>query len=164
MNEDSIYEFTAPLLDGSPISLENMRGQVLLVVNTASQCGFTPQYAGLEQLFETYKDRGFQVLAFPCNQFGAQEPGSAAQIGSFCQKNYGVSFPVFSKVDVNGPNAHAIFRFLKKSKPGLFGSTRVKWNFTKFLVDRHGQVVKRFAPSKLPGDLAPKIEELLNQT
>jgi len=164
MNEESIFEFTAPLLDGSPISLESMRGQVLLIVNTASECGYTPQYAGLEKLFEAYKGRGFQVLAFPCNQFGAQEPGSAAQIGSLCQRNYGVSFPVFSKIDVNGPGAHPIFRFLKKSKPGLFGTTRVKWNFTKFLVNRKGQVVKRFAPSKLPEGLAPKIEELLNQT
>jgi glutathione peroxidase len=164
MNEESIYEFSAPLLDGSPMSLESKRGHVLLIVNTASQCGFTPQYAGLENLFLTYKERGFEVLAFPCNQFGAQEPGSADQIGSFCQKNYNVSFPVFSKIYVNGPDAHPIFRFLKESKPGLFGTTRIKWNFTKFLIDRKGQVVKRFAPSKLPGDLASEIEELLNRT
>jgi glutathione peroxidase len=161
MKEESIYEFTAPLLDGSPLSLESMRGQVLLMVNTASKCGFTPQYAGLETLFETYRQRGFQVLAFPCNQFGSQEPGTAAQIGSFCQENYGVSFPVFSKIDVNGPEAHPIFRFLKERKPGLFGTERIKWNFTKFLVDREGRVVERFAPSKAPGDLAPAIEELL---
>jgi glutathione peroxidase len=163
MNEESIYEFSAPLLDGSPMSLESMRGHVLLMVNTASQCGFTPQYAGLEKLFMTYKVRGFEVLAFPCNQFGAQEPGSADQIGSFCQKNYSVSFPVFSKINVNGPDAHPIFRFLKESKPGLFGTTRIKWNFTKFLVDRKGRVVKRFAPSKPPKDLIPDIEELLKR-
>ena len=161
MKEESIYEFTAPLLDGSPLSLESMRGQVLLMVNTASQCGFTPQYAGLEKLFEIYKQRGFQVLAFPCNQFGSQESGTAAQIGSFCQENYGVSFPVFSKIDVNGPEAHPIFRFLKERKPGLFGTERIKWNFTKFLVDREGKVVKRFAPSKAPQELVPDIEELL---
>jgi len=164
MKEQSVYDFSAPLLDDAPISLESMRGQVLLVANTASQCGFTPQYAGLERLFQTYKGRGFQVLAFPCNQFGAQEPGSAAQIGSFCQKNYGVSFPVFSKIDVNGPYTHPIFRFLKEKKPGLFGTTRIKWNFTKFLVDREGRVVKRFAPSKPPESLAPDIEQLLDRT
>jgi len=163
MNEESIYEFSAPLLDNSPMSLESMRGQVLLIVNTASQCGFTPQFAGLEKLFETYKKRGFEVLAFPCNQFGGQEPGTAAQIGSFCQENYGVSFPVFSRIDVNGPDAHPIFRFLKESKPGLFGTKRIKWNFTKFLVDREGRVVKRFAPSKPPEKLAPDIEKLLNR-
>jgi glutathione peroxidase len=164
MKEQSVYDFSAPLLDDAPISLESMRGQVLLVANTASQCGFTPQYAGLERLFQTYKGRGFQVLAFPCNQFGAQEPGSATQIGSFCQKNYGVSFPVFSKIDVNGPDTHPIFRFLKEKKPGLFGTTRIKWNFTKFLVDREGRVVKRFAPSKPPESLAPDIEQLLDRT
>ena len=164
MKEQSVYDFSAPLLDDAPISLESMRGQVLLVANTASQCGFTPQYAGLERLFQTYKGRGFQVLAFPCNQFGAQEPGSAAQIGSFCQKNYGVSFPVFSKIDVNGHDTHPIFRFLKEKKPGLFGTTRIKWNFTKFLVDREGRVVKRFAPSKPPESLAPDIEQLLDRT
>jgi glutathione peroxidase len=164
MKEQSVYDFSAPLLDDAPISLESMRGQVLLVANTASQCGFTPQYAGLERLFQTYKGRGFQVLAFPCNQFGAQEPGSAAQIGSFCQKNYGVSFPVFSKIDVNGPDTHPIFRFLKEKKPGLFVTTRIKWNFTKFLVDREGRVVKRFAPSKPPESLAPDIEQLLDRT
>jgi glutathione peroxidase len=163
MKEKSIYEFTAPLIDGSPMSLESMRGQVLLIANSASQCVFTPQYAGLEELFEAYKDRGFQVLAFPCNQFGAQEPGSAEQIGSFCQKNYGVSFPVFSKIDVNGPDANPIFRFLKASKPGLFGITRISWNFTKFLVDRQGRVLKRFAPSKPPKNLEPDIEALLNR-
>ena len=161
MKEESIYEFTATLLDGSPMSLGSMRGQVLLFVNTASKCGFTPQYAGLQDLFEKYKDRGFQVLAFPCNQFGAQEPASTEQISSFCQKNYGVSCPVFSKIDVNGPEAHPIFRFLKASKPGLFGITRINWNFTKFLVNQEGRVIKRFAPSKPPKDLASDIEALL---
>ncbi|MGA2648965.1 MAG: glutathione peroxidase [Terracidiphilus sp.] len=163
MKEESIYDFTAQLLDGSPISLESMRGKVLLIVNTASQCGFTPQYAGLEKLFEAYRERGFEVLAFPCNQFGAQEPGSAAQIGSFCQENYGVSFPVFTKIDVNGPDAHPIFRFLKASKPGFWGTRSIKWNFTKFLVNHEGRVVKRFAPSKPPGELALDIEKLLKR-
>lgn len=161
MKEQSVYDFSAPLLDDAPISLESMRGQVLLVANTASQCGFTPQYAGLERLFQTYKGRGFQVLAFPCNQFGAQEPGSAAQIGSFCQKNYGVSFPVFSKIDVNGPDTHPIFRFLKEKKPGLFGTTRIKWNFTKFLVGRDGEVLERFASVTTPSALESKVENAL---
>ncbi len=159
---DSIYEFSAPLLDGSPLSLAQFRDKTLLIVNTASQCGFTPQYAGLEQLYSVYRDRGFLVLAFPCNQFGAQEPGTADQIGAFCQKNHRVSFPVFAKIDVNGPNTHPIYRFLKARKGGLFGIRRISWNFTKFLVDPNGNVVQRYAPSKPPKDLAPAIERLLN--
>ena len=160
-DEDSIYKFTAPLLDGQPLSLARFRGEVLLIVNTASQCGFTPQYAGLEHLYEAYKDRGFQVLGFPCNQFGAQEPGTEEQIGAFCEKNFGVSFPIFAKVSVNGPEAHPLYRFLKQKKSGLFGFERIQWNFTKFLVDRKGNVVKRFGPSKQPKDVVPSIDGLL---
>jgi len=157
----TVYEFSAPLLDGHPVSLEEFRGQVLLIVNTASHCGFTPQYAGLEDLYRAFKDRGLVVLGFPCNQFGAQEPGSEAEIGAFCQKNYGVSFPVFSKVDVNGPQTHPLFAFLKQYKPGLFGTRRIKWNFTKFLIDRAGRPAARFAPGAQPKSLAPAIEKLL---
>lgn len=162
----SIYEFSAPLLDGRAINLASFRGQVLLIVNTASQCGFTPQYAGLETLYETYKDRGFAVLGFPCNQFGGQEPGSAAEIGAFCQKNYGVSFPMFSKIEVNGAGAHPLFQFLKRQKPGLLGflgGGRIRWNFTKFLVDREGTVVARYGPARPPRTLAAVIEELLGR-
>jgi glutathione peroxidase len=162
--EGSVYEFSAPLPDGSPAPLEAFRGRVLLIVNTASQCGFTPQYAGLEQLYRTYNGQGFTVLGFPCNQFGGQEPGSAAEIGAFCQRNYGISFPIFARIEVNGPDAHPLYRFLKRSKPGLFGilaAGRIGWNFTKFLIDRRGNVVGRFAPSTPPKALAPKIEKLL---
>jgi len=163
MNESqkTVYPFSAPLLDGRTVSLQQFRGQVLLIVNTASHCGFTPQYAGLEDLYQASKDRGLVVLAFPCNQFGAQEPGSEAEIGAFCQKNYGVSFPVFSKVQVNGPQTHPLFAFLKQQKPGLFATRRIKWNFTKFLVDRSGRPVARFAPSSQPKSLASAIEKLL---
>lgn len=157
----SVYEFSAPLLDGRAVSLEEFRGQVLLIVNTASQCGFTPQYAGLEELNRAYKDRGLQVLGFPCNQFGAQEPGSAEEIGAFCEKNYGVSFPIFAKIDVNGPAAHPLYNFLKGEKHGIFGTEAIKWNFTKFLVDRQGKVVDRFGPSTEPKALTSEIEELL---
>jgi glutathione peroxidase len=149
------------LLDGSPLSLAELRGRVLLVVNTASKCGFTPQYAGLEELYRAYRDRGLTVLGFPSNQFGAQEPGTVGEIGAFCQRNYGVTFPVFAKVDVNGPQAHPLYRFLKAEKPGIFGSSRIKWNFTKFLVDRQGKVVRRYGPSTAPRNLAGAIEELL---
>jgi glutathione peroxidase len=159
----SVYEFSAPLLDGHNLSLAEFKGRVLLIVNTASKCGFTPQYAGLEELYRAHRDRGFAVLGFPSNQFGAQEPGTAADIGAFCERNYGVSFPMFAKIDVNGPQAHPLYRFLKQSKPGLLGSQRIKWNFTKFLIDRSGRPVARFAPSTKPQELAPRIETLLNQ-
>lgn len=164
MNEsrETVYEFSAPLLDGRPMSLDEFRGQVLLVVNTASKCGFTPQYVGLEQLYRAYRERGFTVLGFPSNQFGAQEPGTEAEIGAFCEKNFGVSFPVFAKINVNGPQAHPRYQFLRRAKPGIFGIGRIKWNFTKFLVDRQGYVVGRFAPSTSPGDLAAAIEGLLD--
>ncbi len=156
----SVYDYAAKSLNGEEVSLSAYRGQVLLVVNTASKCGFTPQYAGLESLYKDMHGRGFTVLGFPCNQFGKQEPGDAGEIGAFCLKNYGVSFPMFDKVDVNGPNAHPLFAFLKHEQPGLLGSERIKWNFTKFLVNRDGQVVDRFAPLKKPEDLAQPIQAL----
>ncbi len=156
-----IYDFSAPLLDGTPESLGRWRGDVLLVVNTASKCGFTPQYEGLEALQERFAERGFSVLGFPCNQFGNQEPGDAAAIGGFCQKNYGVSFPMFAKVEVNGAGAHPLFAWLKQQKPGLLGLSGIKWNFTKFLLDRQGRVVERYAPTTKPKTLAAPIEALL---
>ena len=156
-----IYDFSAPLLDGTPESLGKWRGDVLLVVNTASKCGFTPQYEGLEALQKRFAGRGFSVLGFPCNQFGNQEPGDAAAIGGFCQKNYGVSFPMFAKVEVNGASTHPLFAWLKQQKPGLLGLSGIKWNFTKFLVDRQGRAVERFAPTTKPTALAAPIEALL---
>jgi glutathione peroxidase len=159
----TIYDFSAELLDGRAVSLGEFRGRVLLIVNTASKCGFTPQYAGLEELYRTGKERGFAVLGFPCNQFGAQEPGGAAEIGAFCQKNYGVSFPLFARIDVNGPHAHPLYRFLTKSQPGIFGTERIKWNFTKFLVDRNGRVAGRYAPSTTPEKLAAAVEALVGK-
>jgi glutathione peroxidase len=161
-----IYAFSAPLLDGAPIDLAQFKGKVLLIVNTASKCGFTPQYAGLEQLYLTYRDRSFVVLGFPCNQFGRQEPGGAAEIGAFCKENYSVSFPLFAKIDVNGPKAHPLYKFLRGEQGGILGGIgldAIKWNFTKFLVSRSGQVVGRYAPSAAPADLAPAIEKLLAQ-
>jgi glutathione peroxidase len=169
--KESLYDFTLPLLnaasihdaaDGQSVSLAQFRGQVLLIVNTASFCGFTPQYAGLESLFNTYKKRGFQVLAFPCNQFGAQEPGSAAEITSFCESHYGVTFPLFARIDVNGRRAHPLFRFLKERQPGFFGIRRINWNFTKFLVDRQGNVVARHRPATKPEEMSTAIEALLD--
>ena len=155
------YDFSATSLDGKPVALREFAGKVMLIVNTASQCGFTPQYEGLETLYRKYRDRGLVVLGFPCNQFGAQEPGSAMEIGSFCEKNYGVSFPMFEKIEVNGDAAHPLYRWLKKNARGLLGSERIKWNFTKFLLDRDGKVIERYAPVKKPEDLAPEIEALL---
>jgi glutathione peroxidase len=157
----TVYDFSASLLDGRTLNLGEFRGRVLLIVNTASQCGFTPQYAGLEKLYETYCERGLEVLGFPCNQFGGQEPGGAEQIGAFCEKNYGVKFPMFAKIDVNGARAHPLYQFLKEEKPGLFGIGRIPWNFTKFLVDRKGTVVRRFRSAAKPFNLAGAIEELL---
>jgi glutathione peroxidase len=158
---ETVYEFSAPLLDGRTVRLSEFKGRVLLIVNTASKCGYTPQYAGLETLYETYKDRGLEILGFPCNQFGAQEPGSAADIGSFCERNYGVSFHLFDKIDVNGPSAHPLYNFLKGEKTGIFGTEKIKWNFTKFLVDRDGKVVERYGPATEPKALAADIEKLL---
>jgi glutathione peroxidase len=168
--KESLYGFTLPTLnaksdnqagDGRSVSLAEFRGQVMLIVNTASFCGFTAQYAGLERLFNAYKNRGFQVLAFPCNQFGAQEPGSAAEIASFCESHYGVTFPLFARIDVNGSHAHPLYRFLKQRKPGIFGIRRINWNFTKFLVDREGNVVARYRPSTKPEEMTAAIEALL---
>lgn len=159
----SIYTISAALLDGRPVCLERFKGDVLLIVNTASECGFTPQYAGLEQLYLTYKDRGLIVVGFPCNQFGKQEPGSAEEIATFCKCSYGVSFLMFDKIEVNGSATHPLYRFLKERKRGIFGTKRIKWNFTKFLVDRNGNVAGRFAPATKPDKLADRIETLLEK-
>jgi glutathione peroxidase len=155
------YDFNATSLAGQPVALQDFTGKVMLVVNTASKCGFTPQYEGLEALYQKYRDRGLIVLGFPCNQFGEQEPGSADEIGAFCQRNYGVSFPMFEKIDVNGDGAHPLYRWLKQTAPGVLGTERIKWNFTKFLVDRRGSVVDRYAPTTKPEDLSKDIEALL---
>ena len=156
-----LYQLEATRIDGSQGRMADYQGKVLLVVNVASQCGFTPQYAGLEALYRTYKDRGFEILGFPCDQFGHQEPGKDEEIHTFCVKNFGVTFPLFSKIEVNGPGAHPVYSFLKSEKKGILGTEGIKWNFTKFLVDRQGQVVKRFAPTDKPEDLAASIEKLL---
>jgi glutathione peroxidase len=158
---DGLYAFSAERLQGGTQPIADYAGQVLLIVNTASNCGFTPQYEGLEALYKRFQARGLVILGFPCNQFGAQEPGDAAAITSFCQLNYGVSFPLFAKIDVNGDNAHPLFAYLKKKAPGLLGSEAIKWNFTKFLVSREGEVVKRYAPALAPEAMAKDIEALL---
>lgn len=157
----TVHDFTANSLTGTPIDLATYRGKVLLIVNTASECGFTPQYKGLEQVYQQFRDKGVEVLGFPCNQFGGQEPGGAEEIGAFCEKNYGVSFPLFEKVAVNGNDAHPLFKHLKHEAPGLMGSEAVKWNFTKFLVRKDGTVYKRYAPQTEPKDLMKDIETLL---
>jgi glutathione peroxidase len=159
----SLFDISADLLDGSLLSLSHFKGKVLLIVNTASQCGFTPQYAALEQLYSQYQDRGFEVLGFPCNQFGAQEPGTAGDISQFCQHNYGVSFPMFSKIEVNGRGAHPLYQLLKSARRGILGTQRIKWNFTKFLINRSGQVASRHAPNVDPLQLRPAIEALLHE-
>ena len=156
-----IYDFEAKAIDGSTVPLAEFRDKVLLIVNTASKCGFTPQYEGLEALQKQYGARGFSVLGFPCNQFGSQEPGDEAEIANFCKLTYDVDFPMFAKVDVNGDGASPLFQALKKAAPGLLGSEGIKWNFTKFLVDRHGVVVDRFAPTTKPEALTGEIEKLL---
>jgi len=161
MNAHTIADFTATLPSGREISLADRQGKVLLVVNTASKCGFTPQYAGLERLWEEFGPRGFEVLAFPCNQFGHQEPGSADEIAQFCQVNFGLSFPLMGKVEVNGENATPLYRWLKDEAPGLLGTKAIKWNFTKFLIDRQGKVVRRYAPTDKPEALRADIERLL---
>ncbi len=157
----AITDFTVKSADGSTASLEPYRGKVLLIVNTASKCGFTPQYDGLEALHRDYAERGFEVLAFPCNQFGGQEPGDAAEIANFCTLTYDVTFPVFAKVDVNGAGADPLFERLKSDAPGVLGSKAIKWNFTKFLVGRDGAVVDRYAPTTKPEDIRKDIEKLL---
>jgi glutathione peroxidase len=156
----SVHDFTAKSLGGEEISLKRFEGQVLLIVNTASACGFTPQYKGLETLHQTLGPRGFSVLGFPCNQFGGQEPGDAKQIEQFCSSQYAITFPMFAKIDVNGSNEHPLFAYLKNAKSGLLGSS-IKWNFTKFLVDRSGTVVARHAPTAKPEGLTKEIEALL---
>ena len=157
----SIYDFTVNDIHGKPVKLDRYRGKVMLVVNTASECGFTPQYKGLEAMYEKLHDKGLEVLGFPCNQFGGQEPGSEKEIAQFCELNYGVTFPMFAKVDVNGNNTAPLYKFLKSEKPGLLGSEANKWNFTKFLVDREGNVVKRYAPNDTPESIAKDLEKTL---
>ncbi|MBX7481122.1 glutathione peroxidase [Qipengyuania qiaonensis] len=157
----TIADFTVATNKGEQLALRGKLGKVLLVVNTASKCGFTSQYDGLEALFQDYKDKDFEVLAFPCNQFGNQEPGDAGEIAEFCKVNFGLTFPLMAKVDVNGDNASPLFDWMKKEKPGLMGSKAIKWNFTKFLIDREGNVVKRYAPTDAPKTIAKDIEKLL---
>jgi glutathione peroxidase len=154
-------DFSATLSNGNEVALGDYAGKVLLIVNTASKCGFTPQYTGLESLQKTYSANGFSVLAFPCNQFGGQEPGTEQEIESFCDLNYQTSFPLFSKIEVNGASSHPLFAHLKSEAPGVLGSQRIKWNFTKFLVNQQGEVVKRYAPSTKPEAIAKDIEALL---
>jgi len=156
-----IYQFETRSLEGKPLRLADHKGKVLLIVNTASECSFTPQYAGLEELWREYGKRGLVVIGFPCNQFRGQEPGSSEEIAAFCETNFGVSFPMAEKVEVNGPGADPLWKYLTREAPGLLGSQAIKWNFTKFLVDREGRVVERFAPATKPDDLRKKIENLL---
>lgn len=158
----SIYDFSAQTLAGKPVQLSEFKGHVLLVVNTASKCGFTPQYQGLEELYQKHRQEGFTVLGFPCNQFGGQEPGSAQEIAEFCQANYGVSFPMFTKIDVNGADTDPLYVYLKREAPGLLGSKDIKWNFTKFLIGRDGCVLDRFAPMTPPTSLAADVEKALS--
>lgn len=160
----TIADFQASLPNGEAISLADRLGKVILVVNTASKCGFTPQYRGLEALWQQYRDRGFEVIAFPCNQFGGQEPGSANEIASFCEVNFGLSFPLMGKVDVNGDGAAPLFQWLKAQAPGVLGSKSIKWNFTKFLIGTDGKVVRRYAPTDKPEAIAKDIEALLPST
>jgi len=157
----AIYDLAVNDIHGKRKQLEQYKGKVLLIVNVASQCGFTPQYKGLEALYEKLRARGFEILGFPCNQFGAQEPGSEKEIAQFCETNYGVTFPLFAKTDVNGAAAAPLYQYLKKAKPGLLGSEAIKWNFTKFLVDRKGAVVERYAPNVEPAAIEQDIEKLL---
>ena len=157
----TVYDFSATSIEGQPVEMNSFKDKVLLVVNTASQCGFTSQYQGLQALYDKYASKGLAVLGFPCNQFGAQEPGSGSDIQSFCETRFGVSFPLFEKIDVNGPNAHPLFQYLTKSAPGILGTEGIKWNFTKFLVDGSGKVVKRYASTTDPKDIERDIEALL---
>jgi glutathione peroxidase len=161
MADTRIHDFEALSIDGRPAHFSTQKGKVLLVVNTASECGFTPQFAGLEALWQKYRDRGLVVVGFPCNQFGGQDPGSDGEIAQFCSRNYGVSFPMMAKVDVNGAKAHPLWKWLKSAAPGLLGSEAVKWNFTKFLVGRDGRVIRRYAPNDAPASLEADIEAAL---
>jgi glutathione peroxidase len=157
----TVYDFSATSIEGQPVEMSSYRDKVLLIVNTASQCGFTSQYQGLQALYDKYASKGVEVLGFPCNQFGAQEPGSATEIQSFCEQRFGVSFPLFEKVDVNGANAHPLYQYLTKAAPGILGTEGIKWNFTKFLVDGSGKVIKRYASTTEPKDIERDIEALL---
>jgi glutathione peroxidase len=157
----SIYDFEVKTIDGQSVKLSQFQGKAMLIVNVASKCGFTPQYEGLEALYQKYKEKGLVVLGFPCNQFGAQEPGDEAEIKNFCSTQYQVSFPMFSKIDVNGKTTHPLYNHLKSEEKGLFGSEAIKWNFTKFLVDRSGQVIKRYPPQAAPASLDKDIEKIL---
>lgn len=161
MSEASIYNFEVLDIHRQKTTMEPYRGKVILIVNTASRCGFTPQFDGLEKLYKAYKDKGFVVLGFPCNQFGSQEPLSEPQIENFCRLDYGVTFPIFAKIDVNGANSHPLYRYLKQNAPGVLGSELIKWNFTKFLIDRNGKVIRRYAPSTPPESLENDIKKLL---
>lgn len=161
MSEKTVFDFELTRLDGAPMALDAYRGKVMLLVNTASKCGFTPQYAGLQALHERFAARGFSVIGFPCNQFGAQEPGDADEIASFCNRNYGVTFPLSARIDVNGPSADPLFAYLSSAAPGILGTEAIKWNFTKFLINRDGNIVARFAPTTKPEELAEEIERLL---
>jgi len=164
MSKDSVHSFSVKNINGEQVTLSQYKGQVLLIVNVASKCGFTPQYKGLQSLFDKFNSKGFVVLGFPCNQFGAQEPGNEEEIKSFCSLNYSVSFPLFAKVDVNGEKADPLYSFLKKSKPGILGTEMIKWNFTKFLVDKEGNVIHRYAPNVSPEDLEADIIAALEET
>jgi glutathione peroxidase len=157
----TLYDFTVDDIEGRPVKLDRYKGKVLLVVNTASKCGFTPQYKGLEALYRKYRDKGLEVLGFPCNQFGGQEPGNEKEIATFCETNYDVTFPMFAKIEVNGDGTAPLYRYLKHQKPGLLGTEAIKWNFTKFLVDRDGSVVARYAPNDAPETLEPDIAKAL---
>lgn len=157
----TLYDFEALSIDGKPVSLKQFQGKAMLIVNTASACGFTPQFAGLEKLHDTYADKGLVVLGFPCNQFGAQDAGTNGEIAQFCQRNYGVSFPMMAKIEVNGSGAHPLYQWLSSEAPGLLGSKAIKWNFTKFLVGKDGAVIKRYAPTDTPASLAKDIEAAL---
>lgn len=161
MMENDFYNLTALTNKGTPLSLSQYKGKVLLIVNTASKCGFTPQYKGLQRLYEKYRDRGFEILAFPCDQFAHQEPGNNEEIAQFCQTNFGVTFPLMSKIEVNGPNTHPVFAWLKKKAPGLIGKS-IKWNFTKFLISRDGTKVTRYAPTVEPATIESDIEKALS--
>lgn len=161
MNSQTIYDFSAIDNKGNDFSFSQLKGKVLLIVNTASACGFTPQYAGLQELSKLYKDDGLEVIAFPCNQFGKQEKGNSSEIASFCDLNFNISFPLMEKIEVNGPNSHPLFNFLKEHAPGIFGTKGIKWNFTKFLVNRDGTIIKRYSPKTKPEEITADIKQML---
>jgi glutathione peroxidase len=161
MSDSKIYSFDVKNIDGKQTSLSQYKGKSMLIVNVASQCGFTSQYAGLEALYNKYHDKGFEILGFPCNQFGSQEPGDEAEIKNFCELNYHVTFPLFAKIDVNGDDTHPLYKYLKSEEKGIFGTEAIKWNFTKFLIDREGKILKRFAPQTKPEDLDSEVEAAL---